>query len=252
MRDKHLPPEASEPDPRTDEFDPYRFGRITFTTGFFKKLISTPLPEPNDEDLVDIAPGDGPTAEEARQAAARLKAHDLDQTQPKKIFWSPAELSALGREPRARRRVLLVVGCATVLALLTFLVSRNQRSKSEGRPMVGETRGGTRTSSAENAAPRQANALENKSPAGGDNENVSVPAEHAAERARPNEAEAMGRSTPPPKRQKPDSGPSAAAAPEAVEPTLVEAEAAESRPDLPSATSKTSPKANKPRFGPKL
>ena len=125
MRDKETSQTKSQ-DPDTGQFDPYRFGRIGFTTSFFKKLVTTSLPEPNEEDMLDsIPPGEGPTAEEARQVAARLKARELgddpNATQAKRLFFSTEELRALGGDPRKRKTLLLFVLLGMVVSGLVVV-----------------------------------------------------------------------------------------------------------------------------------
>jgi hypothetical protein len=254
MRNKPPLAETSESDPRTDEFDPYRFGKISFTTSFFKRLISTPLPEPNEADLVSVAPGEGPTADEARQAAARLKAQDLDPSQEKRMLWSTAELRALGVEPNRRRGGLLVVGLAGFLGLLALLVSWAGRSEGEDKGVAGEAKGSAEPSSAslqpdrlpKKEIPAPASTMEILQSKGGVN-TESEEGRVEVKSAKPGKAEAVVHPLGPTVR---DEGNSPAPAPEADEPTLVE-ETAESGSDEPPATNTVPPKVSKPRFGPK-
>lgn len=129
MSTKPTLPKSANASTDTDEFDPYRFGKISFTTGFFKKLITTPLPEPNEEDMLHtVPPGEGPSAEEARRAVARMRAHypegESVGTQQETFTLSPDEAQAIGAaSPGRRRLVVYAAACAVVgamLALLTF------------------------------------------------------------------------------------------------------------------------------------
>jgi len=81
---------------KRETFDPYRFGKIQFSTQFFKRLVQTPLPEVPQEDLVG--------AEDA--------ARPLLQAQPSSL-------------PEQRKLVPLLLfiggGVATIAALAFFL-----------------------------------------------------------------------------------------------------------------------------------
>lgn len=238
-------------DPPTDEFDPNRFGKINFTTRFFKKLITTPLPEPNEEDLVNETLGEGPTAEEARDAVARLKAFDPHRTDKKKVFWTPAELRALGQEPKRRRGILILLGGVAVVALLVWRVSWNESSTvapdlppTDAVPQQPSTAikmpEATRSPKQVEVTPKLA--VEPKmNPARQDSESIGTD--------EPKEAMSSPQPT---SRMKPEPPPPIRATTEPSSPPVVEEKAAEPGEfEAAAATSTPTPKPDKPRFGPK-
>lgn len=120
---------AGDATKKRETFDPYRFGRIQFSTQFFRRLISTPLPEVPDEDLL--------REEDVRLRASATVSARADDLSKNAVTIAPVRPPLAPRRRRGRRLLLLAgvaLGTFALLLLGLALVDRKRAAIAPPSP----------------------------------------------------------------------------------------------------------------------